>query len=108
MTTQYLVRKIETCPVCKGEKHLIDPDWQRINRENNEWMQDHHIPTFTDAAQADWERRIKETWPYHKPPPEEYPCDECEGSGKIESWLSLADALRELGVMTGLAVQELA
>jgi len=108
MTTQYLVRKVEICPVCHGERTIINADWQRINQENSEWMEARGIKTFTDEAMDDWNRRIKEQWPYGDLPPEEETCGECEGNGVIESWVSLADALRDLGVMTGLAVQELA
>lgn len=107
MTTQYLIRKIETCPECNGARFAINPHWARINRENNEWMEQHTGGRFTDEAHADWERRIKEQWPYSDPPPEEEPCCECEGDGKVESWVSLADALRDLGVMTGLAACEM-
>lgn len=98
MTTEYLVRKIETCPVCKGDKFFQNLGWAEVNRANQAWMEERGIVTFTEEARLDWERRIKEKWPYQKPPPEEEPCVECEGEGKIESWIPLREALAELGI----------
>lgn len=98
MMIAYLVRKVEICPVCGGDGYYPNPDWQEINEANNEWMKAHGLTTFTDEARTDWEKRIKERWPHTKPPPEEEFCSECEGAGKIESWISLLDALIDLDV----------
>ncbi len=98
MTTEYLVRKIETCADCEGEGVVGNQDWQEINQANNKWMQEHTEGRFTDEALADWERRIREKWPHSKPPPEEESCVECEGEGKIERWITLQQALAELGI----------
>jgi hypothetical protein len=98
MTTQYLITKRETCPVCEGDQYLANPDWQRINRENNEWMEARGITTFTDEALADWNDRIKVCWPYGDPPPEAELCHECEGQGTVETQVDLAEALAALGV----------
>lgn len=97
--TQYLIRKIEMCPVCNGDKFLPNKDWQEINKANNAWMELRGIKVFNEAAHMDWERRIREKWPHQKPPPEEEPCHECEGEGKIETWIDLREALQELGVL---------
>jgi len=98
MTIEYLIRKRETCPVCEGNGYVPNANWQRINRESHEWMQDHGIKTFTDEASADWEQRIKKCWPYRKPPPEEEWCCECEGTGFLDKWVHLEDALSNLGI----------
>jgi len=98
MKTKYLVRKIETCPECNGDGHIANKDWQRINRENVEWMEAHGIKPPSDEAIDDWNRRIRQRWPYGDPPPEEELCGECEGTGTIETEVDLLDALDELGV----------
>jgi hypothetical protein len=97
MTTQYLVKKIETCPVCEGERHLWNPHWQRINRENAEWGDENDA----DPSQMiqDWQRRVREQWPnVDIPPPEVEECHECEGEGKTETWIPLREAMSELAV----------
>ena len=33
MSTQYLVRKVETCPVCNGERVLYNPEWAELNAQ---------------------------------------------------------------------------
>jgi len=76
---------------------VFNRDWQEINEANNAWMAERGITTFTDEAEADWNRRIKEKWPYSTPPSEEEPCCECEGEGEIETWVPLLDALQDLG-----------
>jgi hypothetical protein len=96
MTIQYLVRKIETCRTCKGEKILFNPHWKRIKRENIEWSNKNNVPILSLKSADDWSRRIKEQWPDGYPPPEVEPCHECEGEGKTETWIDLEDALREV------------
>jgi len=98
--TRYLIRKIETCPVCHGDRFVFNRDWQEINEANNAWMAERGITTFTDEAAADWNLRIKEKWPYSKPPSEEEPCCECEGRGEIETWIDMSTAFQEMGVST--------
>ena len=97
--TSYLIRKIETCPACQGSGFVQNLDWAEINRAHSEWMEARSIKTFTDEARANWEWRIKKRWPYGNPPPEEGECCECEGTGKIETWVSLQDALRAIGAL---------
>ena len=97
MDAKYLIRKIETCPQCRGDKYLSNPHWQRICRDNAAWMDAHTGGRFTDEAEHDWKRRIEAQWPHQDPPPEEEPCYECEGEGKIETWIPLEQALVELG-----------
>ena len=91
---QYLIRKIETCPVCKGERWLLNLDWQEINHASVEWGDAHDATP--DENIADWRRRIAEKWPHSKPPPESDECHECEGEGEIETLIPLRQAMREL------------
>ncbi len=100
MTTQYLIRKVEMCPACKGEGYVWNEKWQALNEANNAWMQEQTGGRYCDEAHADWERRVKETWPYSDPPPEDEPCGECEGTGKVEEWIDLRQAMEELGIST--------
>ena len=97
--TEYLVRKIEPCATCHGQGRITDdPHCARCgDRPTNEQL---------DAV------------PYNGAMPcghligyliEEYPCAECDGQGAIESWVSLDEALSEIGVyswMTQNAGQE--
>jgi len=105
MRARYLVRKIETCAACDGQGIVVNADWQRINEENYAWMEAHTGGIFTDEACADWQNRIKATWPYSDPPLEEEPCCECEGDGEIEIWIPLVQALQESGVFAEIETQ---
>ena len=89
---QYLIRKIETCPECKGEKFFYNPEWAELNEEHDRRCRD-MTPNdrFTEFGQM-----VREKWPWGEPPEEE-PCAECEGTGKIETWIPLEQALHELG-----------
>jgi hypothetical protein len=91
MTTQYLIRKVETCPVCKGEEFLYNPEWAELNEEHARRCKG--MPP--DERFAEFNRMVKEKWPFGEPPEEE-PCCECEGTGKIETWIDLRQALEEL------------
>lgn len=56
MTTKYLVRKTEICPVCKGARFLSNPEWEEINQTHDAWMKEHTRGRFTDPAVEDWKR----------------------------------------------------
>jgi len=98
---RYLVRKVETCPVCHGEKFVQNEDWRKINEENSAWMKEHTGGIFTDEAYNDWDSRIAERWPYGNPPIEDEPCCECEATGQIERWVDLRQVMHELAQAGG-------
>ena len=93
MDAQYFVRKVEQCPECNGEGVYYNPEWAELNEEHAHRCRNAAI----DDRFAEFDKMVREKWPYGEPP-EELQCCECEGTGKIETWVSLKDALRELGV----------
>jgi hypothetical protein len=100
--TQYLVRKVQTCPACKGEKFFPNEDWQDLNRGFAHWMQENGKARMDDEAYAEWDRARAEMFPYGEPPEEES-CGECEGEGQIETWIDLRQTLFELGYQPNAA-----
>lgn len=91
MITQYLVRKIETCPKCDGARLVDNPEWEQLD----ERCPAEQLPDET-PADTFW-RLVAETWPAGNEPPEEIVCGECHGEGVIESWVDLRAALQEIG-----------
>ena len=102
MDTKYLVRKVETCPVCHGEKFFENGEWARLNEAFCAWQDEHGKTRMDDEAYAEWDRLRKEQWPWGPEPPEEEPCHECEGRGEVEHWVPLLDALVYMGVIGGV------
>ena len=85
--TQYLIRKIETCETCKGTGWIEHPHCMICGWyvEPKEMEHLHHNYELLCGHSVD---KLAE----------EYQCTECDGKGKIETWIPLADALKELGV----------
>ena len=80
----YQVRKLETCKACKGTGWIWDPHCEECGRKISE----------KEMAVLDRNNELPCGHPVNRLL-EEYRCTECE-DGKIESWISLEQALREL------------
>ena len=85
---EYLVRKTGTCAKCEGKGHYYHPHcpkcgWVVTERElaildrNKDMVCGHLVSEFAE-----------ETW-----------CEECDGQGQVEQWVSLQDALIALGIV---------
>lgn len=97
MATTYTVTKRSTCPTCSGEKWVQPKIWKQYWRENNNRCLD-------DPEHEAW--FSKNGYPPHEIPSDLIQCEDCEGVGSIEQSISLADALRELGIQEKPAARQ--
>jgi hypothetical protein len=104
-SAQYLVRKVEMCKDCDGEGVYYNPEWTEANawfdKKREELGGNNQDQRLWDA----WSQYIKEKWPCGEPA-EEPQCIECEGTGKVEKWIGLRQALIEIGAMDLLHAPE--
>lgn len=84
----YFVIKRVTCAECSGRRWIQPAIWQDF------WERERAQPQDGLSGREWWQSQG-----YDEPPPEERPCQECEGSGVFEHEVSLADALQDLGLM---------
>jgi hypothetical protein len=94
MTTQYLVRKIETCKDCDGEGYYYNPEWEEANAHFDA-LRASGLDNQDGRLWEAWRKHLKEKWPCGEPA-EELRCIECEGEGKIDTWVTLQEALYEV------------
>ena len=85
---EYLIRKVETCAKCNGEGRYYFPHCRLCG----------HVFTEAEMASLDNKDHLdcghsitklqEETW-----------CEECEGTPRLETWVSLQDALIAVGIV---------
>lgn len=118
MSTRYLVKRIEQCPACNGIGYCHDPLWLRAEEAGDTAYNAIMAAADEDTADEDacfsvickangaamaaiaafWaERGIHNR---RKWPPAEKPCDQCHGTGLLETDYDLWDALVDLGLLT--------
>lgn len=74
----------QTCPTCQGVRVITNPLWERYfcetagSRDPDAWAREQGFDCALDIG------------------PEEVPCEDCEGSGVVQSRESLAQALHYL------------
>lgn len=79
------------CPYCDGEGDVVHPDWQIVAQEMN-----NNTPI---ADTGNWDDALR--WliiknGYSNPPDYKVQCENCEGTGRLETWLDLIEAIRRL------------
>jgi hypothetical protein len=77
----------ETCRTCRGSGVIANPVWERYFAEAQDILDPDHWALEAGLGSA---RAMG---------PEEIPCADCEGEGRREYPVSLADALAELGLL---------
>jgi len=92
---RYLIVREEKCPKCRGSGWVIHPEWKELYQAEKERGR-----FFTYKEILAWWR---ERGYYHEEdlPPEEIPCYECKGEGKLRREVPLEEALRDLGLLKG-------
>ena len=88
----YIVTKQVKCSACNGVGVVGHPDWDAYWRKYPE-----------DSPSLEIIRAFFSECGHDAIPPEEIKCLECEGSGIIESEVSLSEALADLGFDLSLA-----
>ena len=88
-TMKYTVRRVRTCPECKGSGWLVKGIWEAFYAEHP------NSSKMTPAQINAWFREHG----YESPPDEEVMCYVCGGTGEIAEEVPLQDALHELGVL---------
>jgi len=80
----------ETCPRCRGSGVVVHPNWAWVHELERELGR---LLSLEEAAQ-----RLGLPGP-EALPPEEEPCGECGGEGRLRREVPLEEALAELGVL---------
>lgn len=102
MNNKYEIKKISKCEQCDGTGLTPHPDWERYWEEV-----DHRNMSASDDIV--WFRKntqYSNAKDYGDLPNEDEYCGECEGQGKHVSFVSLVDALVDLGIMRGVEPQQ--
>lgn len=85
MSLEVLTRS--KCEKCKGTGIVHHPAWAQFWRENPNW-------TGTDGHLISWFFNAGWCADDHSPiPNEEIPCDDCDGTGWQQKWISLVRLL---------------
>ena len=79
---KFMLKQVSPCPVCRGQKVVQHPAWAEFWKTND-------ILKSTEQVDA-W---FGVNYGYASAPDEEIDCDECDGTGQIESEIDLREAL---------------
>ena len=93
---EYFVIRVETCPACNGDGWIVNPAWELYEQEME---QRHGKYWYREISPQEWDLVASELG-FSEVPCEETPCHRCNGEGKIRSEVPLADALRDLGIIS--------
>jgi hypothetical protein len=105
----YYVKKKETCFLCNGSKYISNPIYEDFAIAEKKYVADNPQPTSDCEYQA-WNKKKYQWecdwfanqgypggasgWPI-----EEYLCDNCDGTGIVQSEVDLMHALKDIGVI---------
>lgn len=89
---EYFVIAVEVCAECNGKGFVPNPQWAELDAAR---------ATITGAEER--EQKFREFWVARcenpdSPPPDEFWCIECEGQGKSERRVPLAEALAQISM----------
>ena len=82
----FYVRGMKKCDVCNGDGYIFNEEW-------NDFCDQYKFMPSDQIMKKWWNDRG-----YITPPPEDYPCGECEGTGRIDHYVPLEQALREMNI----------
>lgn len=96
---KYIVIKRESCPECHGCGFIEDTDWREFWQWFKRYRRHYGQDPNEEVEDFWWQQQGFED---NDRPPEEWPCEECDGTGIEESEVSLQEALEALGIMSVL------
>ena len=99
MSTTYYVKAVTQCSHCKGTGVVQHPQWQQFWEEHAATVEDIQQILEPAASNEAWDKLMAQHFPDWEQVPEEIPCIECEGEGKITREVPLEDALMAPGIL---------
>ncbi|GIV73504.1 hypothetical protein [Caldilinea sp.] len=96
-STEYYVIAVGPCSECGGTGQVQNPEWTDFYKKYQEELETLHRYTPHESISR-WNKMTEDFFGTLDTPPETYECYECEGTGKIERRVPLAEALAALAV----------